>query len=52
MQTMTPIEMLDELIRLGYVTPVHDHSQLTMPSAYHNVPSVTTSDTAPLDTAE
>lgn len=51
-EKQTPVEMLNELIRLGYVTPVQDPQQLAMPSAYHSVPSVTTADTAPPDQAE
>ena len=47
MSPVTPDEMLAELIRLGYVTPVPDHPKLHMPSAYQTVPSVTTPSSAP-----
>jgi hypothetical protein len=33
-------EMFDELIRLGHITPDQDPSDLTLPGAYADVPSV------------
>ncbi|MCY4396749.1 MAG: hypothetical protein OXC10_16610 [Rhodospirillaceae bacterium] len=47
MQHMTPVEMLNELIRLGYITPADDASAISMPSAYQSVPNITVSDTDP-----
>jgi hypothetical protein len=35
-------EMFDELIRLGHITPEQDPSELTLPGAYDDVPSVIT----------
>jgi hypothetical protein len=40
------VELFNELIRLGYVTPVSDQPNLMMPTMYRSVPSVTTSGTA------
>lgn len=46
---MTATEMFDELIRMGYVTPVdEDPISLLGPSAYISVPTVTSYSTPPV----
>ena len=35
-------DMFDELIRLGHITPESDPSDLSLPGAYQDVPSVIT----------
>ena len=45
MHPMTPVEMLNELIRLGYITHADENSLMSMPSAYQSVPSIMMSDT-------
>ena len=49
MPNPSPVEMLNELIRLGFVTSVTEYSHLIIPTAYRTVPSVTTSGSAPAD---
>ena len=44
---LTPHEMLNELIRLGYIIPANEGSQFIMPSVYQNVPNITTSYSVP-----
>lgn len=44
---MTPIEMINELIDSGYITPVSHESQWIMPSAYRAVPTISKSDSQP-----
>ena len=48
--TLTPDEMLSELIQLGYIVPASDDGyQPIMPSAFEVVPNYTTADSIPLD---
>jgi hypothetical protein len=44
-QPMTPLEMLNQLIRMGLITPVSEHPNLMMPTLYRSVPSVASSGT-------
>lgn len=47
---LTPQEMLNELIRLRYISPPPDTSEspwFTMPSVYRNVPTIITDHTTP-----
>ena len=47
----TPNEMLNDLIKQGYIVPAHqDHYQPIMPSAYKAVPTFTTDGSIPLET--
>ena len=47
----TPNEMLNDLIKQGYIVPAHqDHYQPIMPSAYKAVPTFTTDGSIPLKT--
>ena len=48
---LTPNEMLNELLRLGYIIPDDKH-QPVMPSALKPVPSFTTADTIPINFSE
>ena len=45
----TAVEMLNELIRQGYVVPIVENQIWGLPTAYHIVPTFTTADT---DTAQ
>jgi hypothetical protein len=40
-----PVQKFNELVRLGHVTPRSDYADLSMPSLYRAVHSVTTSGT-------
>lgn len=47
---LTPNDMLNELVRLGYIVPARDQEyQPTMPSAFEVVPNFTTADSFPLN---
>lgn len=47
----TPVEMFNELIKLGYIRPLVQHADLMMPNLLRTVPSVTTSGTATVSSA-
>jgi hypothetical protein len=44
-EKMSPLDMFNELVRLGYIVP-GEPGDLAMPSAYKYVPSFTTGGTA------
>jgi hypothetical protein len=48
--TLTPMEMFDELVRLGYVVPANvDPAGWMMPTAYVSVPTSTAFVTPPIN---
>jgi hypothetical protein len=51
-QPNTPVEMFNELIRQGYVTPVSEYPNLSMPTILRSVPSVYTAGTASVGTGQ
>jgi hypothetical protein len=42
---LNAVEMFNELVRQGYVVPINEHPDLTLPSAYRTVPTMTLSGT-------
>lgn len=42
---MTAVDMFNELVRQGLISPQRDYPDLTMPSIYRSVPSVTAAGT-------
>lgn len=53
MSRMTPVEMFNELVKLGYVTAAtFDPSRLMVPTAYVSVPTAMAFYTPPTHTAE
>lgn len=44
-QRLTPLEMFNQLISMGLITPISDHPNLMMPTLCRSVPSVASSGT-------
>jgi hypothetical protein len=42
---LNPVEMFNELIRQGFILPVGEHPDLTLPTAHRTVPTMTSSGT-------